>query len=344
MTSNNKPPFVSVVIALKDEKGYIEKVLESLLKQTYPVENYEILIYDGQSTDGTREYLLQMAKKHPQIKVYDNPKIVAAAGWNEGFRQAKGKYVVMMGGHTFVASDFIEKNVELLENSQAPCAGGSVTAIGQDTKSQAIALAFNHPFGVGDARYRYAKKQCYVETINYGMYRKEVVDVIGPINEEIKRGEDWEYNYRIVRKFGKMIYSPAVKSYYFARSNFRKLWKRQYDAGKYKLEILRKYPGSILFRHIVPFVFAFLVIILPVLTVLGLPSIYLIAFWAIYLLTNVIFSAWISIKKGLRNFFFLIWAFFVMQFAYGFGFMVGLGNFVLNFLSGKHNLEKNSVK
>ncbi len=324
MEKNSKPPFVSVVVALKNEMGFIDKCLESLLNQSYDKSAYEILFYDGNSTDGTREYLDSVAKSNAQIKVFNNPREVAAAGWNLGFSQSEGKYVVMMGGHTFVDPDFIRKNVEILEKDNVCCSGGKVTAIGEDTKSQAIAMAFNHPFGVGDARYRYAKEKCEVETVNYGMYRKSVVDQVGPINEAIKRGEDWEYNYRVVRKFGKMIYSPEIKAHYFSRSGFRKLWKRQYDAGKYKLEIIRDYPGSLLVRHFIPFLFALAFIILPVVTVFGLNPIILSGFAGIYLLANLSFSFILSLQNGLKYFFYLCWSFFVMQFAYGLGFMLGL--------------------
>lgn len=315
---------VSVVLAVKDEITYIQKCIDSILNQTLDKSDYEILVYDGQSSDGTSQYLADVAKEHPNVRIFNNKKIVAAAGWNEGFRISKAKYLVMMGGHTILAPDFLTKNIEILENNDAPCSGGRVFARGEDTISEAISLAFNHPFGVGDARYRYAKKKCLVETVNFGMYRKSVVDEIGPINEKIKRGEDWEYNYRIVKKFGKMIYSPEIKSYYYSRSTFKGLWQRQYDAGKYKLHIIREYPGSLLLRHLVPFFFALFIILLPIFTILGFDEYYLLLFFGIYLFINIFISARISLKNDFKYFPYLVPAFFIMQFAYGLGFIAGL--------------------
>jgi len=333
--NKKKLPFVSVVIALKNEKLSIGKCIESFLNQSYPADRYEILVYDGNSTDGSWEILKKIEERNSLVKLFCNRREVAAAGWNDGFKKARGKYVVMMGGHSYVAPDFISNNVKLLENSDAPCAGGSVTALGSDASSRAIALTFNHPFGVGDARYRYAKKQCLVETINYGMYRKSVVEAIGPINEKLKRGEDWEYNYRIVSRFGKMIYSPDVKVFYFARSDFKSLWRRQYDAGKFKWEIIRKYPKSLLLRHITPFLFALAVVGLPVLTVLGLNPKFLGAFWAIYLFTNLVFSFKIALSEEMVYLPYLVFGFFVMQFSYGLGFFVGFAKFLKSLIIGK---------
>lgn len=312
-----------MVIALRNEKGYIEKCLESLLAQTYDPACYEVLAYDGGSTDGSREYLQQMAREDPRVQVFDNEKIVAAAGWNAGFRRAKGKYVVMMGGHAYVEADFLAQNVAILETEDTPCAGGIVQAIGEDFKSKAIASAFNHPFGVGNAKYRYGREKCRVETINFGTYRKSVVDAVPPINEEIKRGEDWEYNYQIVRKFGKMVFSPEIRVYYFSRATYKNLWRRQFDAGFYKLDIIRKYPSSLLLRHLVPFLFAAAVLLGPLLLLLGLPPLLLAGFWGIYLTGNLGTALRIAWRQDIRYFPYLVWAFFVMHFAYGLGFFLG---------------------
>ena len=321
--TSSKRPFVTVVIALLNEKGYIEKCLDSLLNQTYPDDCYEILCYDGGSTDGSKEYLLQIAQQFPRVQLIDNPRKVAAAGWNLGFKKARGEYVVMMGGHAYVEADFLEKNVSILEAEDTPCAGGIVQAIGEDFKSKAIASAFNHPFGVGNARYRYAREKCRVETINFGTYRKSVVDAVPPINEEIKRGEDWEYNYQIVRKFGKMVFSPDIRVYYFSRATFKNLWRRQFDAGFYKLDIIRKYPSSLLLRHLVPFLFAAAALLGPLLILLGLPPLLLAGFWGIYLAGNLGAALRVAWRQDIRYFPYLVWAFFVMHFAYGLGFFLG---------------------
>lgn len=328
----NHHPFVSVVIAMRNEKGYIEKCIDSFLSQSYPRESYEILIYDAGSSDGSRKYLSEFLKTERRIKLFDNPKVLPAAGWNLGFQYSSANYVVMMGGHAFVDKDFLKKNVELMEEKDYPCSGGRVIAIGEDKKSQIVALAFNHPFGVGDARYRYSKKRCLVETVNYGMYRKSVIDQVEPLNETIKRGEDWEFNYQIVRKFGKMIYSPEIKTFYYSRSDFKKLWRRQYDAGKYKLEIIEKYPSSIMMRHIIPFMFALTGLVLIPVTFFGVNILFLFLFWSAYLTTNIAVSFYVALRNKIAYFPYLIWTFFVMQFSYGLGFLVGALKFLFRFL------------
>src|SRR3989442_6627508 len=62
MKSSNPNPLVSVVLPCRNEQGYIQACLQSALNQDPPEGGYEILVADGMSTDGTREYLQQMVK------------------------------------------------------------------------------------------------------------------------------------------------------------------------------------------------------------------------------------------------------------------------------------------
>jgi glycosyltransferase involved in cell wall biosynthesis len=53
--AKGKHPFVSVIVAVRNEEKHIRECLDSLLAQDYPRGRYEVLVVDGQSTDGTRE-------------------------------------------------------------------------------------------------------------------------------------------------------------------------------------------------------------------------------------------------------------------------------------------------
>ncbi len=48
-------PFVSALLVTRNEETYIKQALLSLVNQTYPKEQYEIIIVDGESSDNTLE-------------------------------------------------------------------------------------------------------------------------------------------------------------------------------------------------------------------------------------------------------------------------------------------------
>lgn len=65
-----KHPFISVLLAVRNEEAVIERCLDSLVKQDYPADNFEILIGNDQSWDGTGEIISKYEKKHENIKQY----------------------------------------------------------------------------------------------------------------------------------------------------------------------------------------------------------------------------------------------------------------------------------
>jgi len=89
-------PLVSIVLPCRNEQGYIQACLESALKQDLGEGTFEILIADGMSTDGTREYLQEMAALHAQIRLLDNPGRIVSTGLNNAIRAARGEIIVRM--------------------------------------------------------------------------------------------------------------------------------------------------------------------------------------------------------------------------------------------------------
>ena len=318
---------ISVVIAMRNEERYIGKCIDSFLEQTLPKDQFELIVIDGHSNDSSRKIVKRYQNNHTDlpIRLYDNPQKIQAAAWNMGFAKAAAEFVVMMGAHSFVDHDFLKQNIKALEtHPEVPCVGGIVTALGADNKSKAIALSFNSVFGVGNARYRYAQEECYVETVNYGAYRKSMIKAIGPIDETIIRGQDWEYNFRLVKKFGKMFFTPLVKVYYNSRENYKKLWKKQFDAGLWKAYIIKKHKDSMLLRHLVPFLFVFMFLFFTILSVVKSDFIYIGAYLGFYILVNFAFSLGIAVKNKLSLLPYIMFSFFIMHTAYGIGSLLGL--------------------
>jgi succinoglycan biosynthesis protein ExoA len=53
-------PLVSVIMPVRNEMAYIERSLGAVLRQDYPADRLEVLVIDGLSDDGTREYIRSM--------------------------------------------------------------------------------------------------------------------------------------------------------------------------------------------------------------------------------------------------------------------------------------------
>ena len=121
--------------------------------------------------------------------------------------------------------------------------------------ARAISLAQRSPFGVGDARYRYATTEGEIDTVNYGAYRREVFERIGLFDESLQWVEDDEFNYRLRAAGGRLVLDPAIRIDYLARPSLAGLWRQRFRWGRKKPEVARRHPRQMRPRHAVPAVF-----------------------------------------------------------------------------------------
>lgn len=100
---------ISVIIPVYNIKPYLDKCLESICDQTY--RDFEVLLIDDGSTDGSYVKCQDYAKKYPFIQSFQQQHGGVSAARNFGIQKAKGKYVAFVDG-----DDTIDKNyLEILE-------------------------------------------------------------------------------------------------------------------------------------------------------------------------------------------------------------------------------------
>lgn len=106
----NKPPLVSIIIINFNGLNYLKDCFESLRKIDY--QNWEVIVVDNGSTDGSVEYL-QEYKKFKRLKIIRNSRNLGfAEPNNQGYRQADGDYILLLNNDTVVKSDFVRLTVE----------------------------------------------------------------------------------------------------------------------------------------------------------------------------------------------------------------------------------------
>ena len=253
------PPFVSVILPVRNEEAYIRGALDSLLAQDYPPERTEILVVDGQSDDRTREIVETIANDRPDpaIRLVDNPERIAATALNRGLVEARGEIVARVDGHCEVQPGHLEAAVEALHADQADCVGGPVETVGETPTAKAIAAAMASRFGVGDSAFRVdPDRRAQVDTVPFPALRREVLEAAGPFDEELVRNQDDEYSFRL-RKLGfRVLLEPRMRSRYFSRGTLRSLWSQYLQYGYWKVRVLQKHPAQMRWRHFVPPAFA----------------------------------------------------------------------------------------
>lgn len=322
--------FVSVIVPCYNEEKNIGFLLEALNQQIYPLELIEIIIIDGLSTDQTLEVINDHKEKLNKlhIKVISNPLKNIPSALNIGIRNSSGEVIVRMDAHSIPNPDYIKFCVEDLNNNLGSNVGGRWIIIpGSKSKmGKCISLAASHPFGVGDAKYRYSSEAGYVDTVPYGAFYRNLIDEIGYFNEDLLANEDYEFNVRIRNSGRKIYFDPRIKTQYVARDTISSLSKQYWRYGYWKFRMLRKYPETLRWRQAIPPIYVAGIILLGLIAFfIPIARLLLVSLMTLYVL--VLFIGTLSVlnmKKEQFCFIGIPIAIIVMHFSWGLGFLFSL--------------------
>ena len=318
-------PFVSVIVAVRNEAGFIGGLLDTIFAQDYPADRFEVIVADGASTDDTRTVLAAAQNIEPRLSVVDNPKRIVSAGLNLAIEHAKGEVLIRVDGHAVIAPDFIRQNVALLAaHPEAWSVGGPIRHDAKTTFGKAVAVAMSHPIGVGNALHRYPDYEGYVEGAQFPAIRRWVFERIGTFDETLVRNQDDEFNYRIHQAGGLVYVSPRVRYLYFVRSRVGQLFRQYFQYGFWRIPVVEKHGRPTTVRQLAPTLFVVGCVLLAVGgafwqrpgVAAALPTIYL----------GVLFAAAVhqaprvTMKVALR----IPVAMMTMHIAYGLGFGYGM--------------------
>ena len=258
-----------MIIPCYNEQASIGLLLEAIRRQTFQIDEIEVIIADGMSDDGTRDVIGDYASHHPEMTIHliDNPQRIIPAALNVAIKIAIGNVIIRLDAHSAPRSDYVERCLAVFEETGAANVGG-VWEIrpGRDTWiARSIAPAASHPLGAGDARYRISGEPGPVDTVPFGAFRREWLAKVGPFNEELLTNEDYEFNVRIRKAGGVVWFDPSIRSIYFARPDLRSLARQYWRYGFWKVRMLRLYPGTLRWRQALPPIFVLFIVILAVL-------------------------------------------------------------------------------
>ncbi|BBE30210.1 glycosyl transferase [Tepiditoga spiralis] len=251
-------PMISIIIPLLNEEKHIKKLLKSIDDQTYPKEKIELILVDGNSSDNTVKIInTEKQKRKYDILLLNNPKKLTPISMNIGIKRAKGSYIVRLDAHATYNKEYIyEGIIEMINNDSLISVGGYwyTTPVFETKRSKVISKIFNSYLGSGFSKYRMNKlnkaKNKIVDTVPYGIFRKEQLIKVNGYNEKLIRGQDIDLFYRLKKIFnGKIKILKNMKIYYKLKStNAIELYKRQFKQG---IWLFNRKEG-ILFRHYFP--------------------------------------------------------------------------------------------
>ena len=214
---------ISIITACLNVEDTIEKTFLSVLNQTYI--DWEIVVIDGVSTDGTLEIIEQYKENisyfvsEPDTGIYN--------AMNKGIKASNGDFILFLNANdTLHSIDILEKVANtLIENPEVKYLFGDVNYISEDCNKGEV------------QKYNQVKNDIFFVNQNIChqsiFYHKSLFAQLGNYSEDYKVYADWEFNIKcLVQNKTAAIYLPLTISDFqlgglSANKSFSKLYKKE---------------------------------------------------------------------------------------------------------------------
>jgi len=111
-------PFFSIVIPVYNRYDLVKETINSVLNQE--MQNFEIVIIDDGSTDGSGKKLDEVFGIVPGIRIIHQPNLERGAARNRGIKEAKGEYVVLLDSDDRLLPNHLSTLFKYIESLNYP--------------------------------------------------------------------------------------------------------------------------------------------------------------------------------------------------------------------------------
>lgn len=232
-------PLISVITPAYNAERFIGEAIESVQQQTYA--NWEMVIVDDCSTDGTMRIVEEYRKKDPRIKLYRLEKNSGSAvARNTAMEHAKGRYIAFLDSDDRWLPEKLEKQLKFMQEKDIAFSFTTYVRMLEDgTRTRALS---NTPEVVG---YDDLMKRCVIGCLTVMLDR----DKIGHLKMvNIRTRQDYVYWLTITKK-GFLAYGlPEVLAEYRLVDN--SISSNKWKAAKRNWYVFRKIEKQSLLKSI----------------------------------------------------------------------------------------------
>lgn len=198
-------PLVSIVLPTYNHLAFLPQAVDSVLKQDYP--NFELIIVDDGSTDGTHDYLAGLSS--PKIRTLSGPNTRLPTALNRGFALARGEYLTWTSADNICLPHFCGRLARALQTF--PQAGFATAP---------FAIVDRQGFITGKLESKISLDRMLANNAGVAafMYRRDVAQKVGQYDPALEGAEDWDMWLRLL-EVTKVIHVPYVLYHYRNHDN-----------------------------------------------------------------------------------------------------------------------------
>lgn len=228
-------PFVTVVVPVLNEAGYIESCLCTLLPQLDPTAS-EVFVMDGGSTDGTQDIVKGLSIEYSFLRLVHNPQRIQSAACNLAARLADPRSTVLLraDAHAGYPTTFVQDVLHALTTHRAASVVVPMQTLGRHGLQKAIAAAQNSKLGNGGSSHRSGGVSGPVDHGHHAAFDLGFFKRLQGYNEAFTHNEDAEYDVRVQKAGGMVWMCREAAILYYPRSHLWPLAKQyaRHGAGR----------------------------------------------------------------------------------------------------------------
>jgi len=210
---SSSAPFVAIVISAYNAAGTLRVCLDSLKKQNYPGNKFQVIVVNDGSTDGTGKLFQKMhlPENFALIEYTENRGLATAR--NTGISKATGEIFIFLDADLEVAPDFIERHVSHFQKSEVIGVVGEIHPAPENPYDKYQRYLYEGRRGARACHNQQALPY-KVFLFNATSLRRSAIEQVGLFDENIRSygGEDTEMAFRLWQKFPRgLFYDPEIK-------------------------------------------------------------------------------------------------------------------------------------
>lgn len=323
----------SIIIASYNRIGELRELLDSAERLDFPRDEFELVIADDGSADGTGDFIKGYSGPSGlNIRYLRQENKGPGEARNYGMREAAGTYFIFVDSDCMFPHDYLSRVNAHLDGNPLDAFGGPDTCHPSFSPLlKAINYSMTSFIGTGGTRgsKKSISKKFYPRSFNMGIHRR-VFETIGGMNN-LRHGQDMEFSSRIYRQGYKVGLIADAYVYHKRRTSLKRFFKQVFNWGVTRVNLGKADKAMLKPVHFLPSVIvagiALLIIVSPLLFFFA--AIALMVMWMAVAagmlgIAAIAFGQSLAKYKQINVAFLSVITLYIQVFAYGAGLISGL--------------------
>jgi len=227
----------SVVVPVRNGESVIGRCLQALMDQDLPSSEYEVIVVDDGSSDGTT----RVVGGFPSVRLIRQPPRGPAAARNRGISEARGDWVLFTDADCAPYPGWARHLLKAVCDRDA--AGGKGVYV---TRQRSLVARFVQV--EYETKYRRMARR---ETIDFvdtyaAIYRRDVLQAVNGFDERLPTTslEDQELSFRVAERGYRLVFVPEAVVEHLHADTLRGYARKKFAIGFWKVAVLAAHPGK----------------------------------------------------------------------------------------------------